>query len=121
MPSMSVSCVAMSAETTSVGPTMPLVVENCSCMWLVRNSSSFSSSMLEMSPTVTMANVPSLEHMTSGCGSVSEMTPMPTAPAKREKSLSNFDRNGAFWMLWIERWKTPSGLRTAMPPRCVPR
>ena len=76
--------------------------------------------MFVMSPTVTIANAPSLECITSGWGSVSDMTPIPTFPAKRVTSCSNFERNGAFWMLWIDRWKPP-GPKTAIPPRWVPR
>ena len=96
MPSMIESCVAMSAETTSVGPTMPELVENCSWEELLRKSSRLSASMLVMSPTVTMPNVPSFEHMISGWGSVSDMTPSPILPSKRPTSFSNFDRNGEF-------------------------
>ena len=76
--------------------------------------------MLDMSPTVAIANVPRCDDITSGCGSVSEMTPIPDGPEKRPMSCSNFDLNGAFCMLWMERWKTPP-LTTAIPPRCVPR
>ena len=51
---------------------------------------------------------------------LAEMTPMPTLPLNRARSCSNFDRNGAFWMLWIDR-RNPSGPSTAIPPRWVPR
>ena len=37
---------------------------------------------------------------------------------QRSENLS--DRNGAFWMLCMERWK-PLCPSTAIPPRCVPR
>ena len=112
--------VAINAETTSVGPTILLVVEYCSCTQLVAKSSALSSSMFARSPTVTIAKDPVRVNMTSGCGSVSEMTPIPTPPSNRTTSCSNFERNGAFWMLWIDRLK-PSGPSTAIPPRCVPR
>ena len=91
------------AETTSVGPTMPLVVENCNWEELLSKSSLFSSSMFVIRPTVTIANVPRRAHITSGCGSVSDMTPMPTLPEKRPTSFWNFERNGEFCMLWMER------------------
>ena len=115
-PSTREGCVAMSAETTSVGPTIPLVVEYCSCAWFVSKSSRFRSSMFVMSPTVTIANAPSRVYITSGWGSVSDITPTPMFPTKRPTSFSNFERNGAFWMLCIARWNPP-GPSTAIPPR----
>ena len=77
--------------------------------------------MLPINPTVTIAKVPSLAHITSGCGSVSDITPMPTLPEKRGTSSSNLERNGEFWMLCIALWNTPPSPNTAIPPRCVPR
>ena len=92
-------CVAMSALTTSVGPTIPEFVEYWSCAEFFVKSSVINSFWLVMRPTVTMPNVPSFELMMSGCGSVSLMTPMPTGPSKRATSCSNLERNGEFWML----------------------
>ena len=57
-PSSSVSAEASIADTTSVGPTMPDVVEYWSWMRFSSNISRIRDSMFVMSPTVTMANVP---------------------------------------------------------------
>ena len=44
----------------------------------------------------------------------------PDVAGETRDSYSNLERNGEFWMLWIERWN-PFGPRTAIAPRCVPR
>ena len=87
----------MSAATSSVWFTAPeLIAMNCAPPR--SKYSSMSSSTLLMAPTVVTANVPWCERTSSGCGSVSEMHPMPLVPWKRSRSLSNRERNGVFSM-----------------------
>ena len=97
----------ISAAVSSVGLMLPPLISR-KCVVPASNASLTSASMLLMRPTVVMAKLPRWLRTISGCGSVSEMQPMPSGPFISSTSRSNFVRNGAFSMLWIARWKPSS-------------
>ena len=54
-----------------------------------------------MMPTVVIAKRPRWDLRSRGCGSSSEMQPMPQLPFMSAMSGSKRVRNGVFVMLWI--------------------
>ena len=88
MPSSNEAEQVMIWAMSSVGLVLP---ELSSVKFLFWESISFSSaSMLQILPTVTMANRPRCELTTMGCASVSLITPMPMLPVYLYRSSSNF-------------------------------
>ena len=69
-----------------------------------------------------IANRPRCEFITSGCASVSLITPIPAVlPSNRSSVGSNLERKYEFSRLWMERTNPFSLLYIAKPPRRVPR
>ena len=80
----------MSKVMSSVGLVLPLDISE---KWSPQSRSSrVSSSRLLILATVTTAILPKWELTMMGCGSVSEMMPMPLLPSKRSSSFSKRER-----------------------------
>ena len=97
----------MIAAVSSVALMFPPLISR-KCVFPASNAFFTSSSILLMRPTVAMAKFPKCERTSSGCGSLSEMHPMPSLPFISSKSRSNFVRKGEFSILWMARSNPPS-------------